>query len=138
MQRELRRLVAGCTSTRAEAMVRISAEAGLRAGEVIGLRWGDLDLAARRVTVARSVWQESRGSGAPVFHVKAPKSGRVSVVAITEGLARRLADLYAEAVVERGVAADRYVFPGRGGEAARPQRARAHAPAGVSACGPSR
>jgi len=114
---QLGRLVAACTSTRAEVMVRMSAEAGLRAGEVIGLRWGDLDLAGCRVTVARSVWQESRGRGAaPVHHVKAPKSGLAGTVALPVGLAARLADLYAEAVIDGGAAADGYVFPGRGGK----------------------
>ncbi len=114
---QLGRLIAACTSTRAEVMVRMSAEAGLRAGEVIGLRWGDIDLPARRVTVARAVWQEpGRGGAPPTHHVRAPKSGSAKIVAISPALARRLGDLYAEAVVEAGAAADGYVFPGRGGK----------------------
>jgi integrase len=114
---QLRRLLAGYTSTRAEVMVQMSAQAGLRVGEVIGPRWGNIDLAACRVTVARAIWQEPGRDGAPpTHHVKAPKSGSTKVVAVSPALARRLGDLYAEDVVEAGAAADGYVFPGRGGK----------------------
>lgn len=41
---------------------------GLRKGEIIGLRWGDIDLKKGIITVQRSVWY---GSGA---NVKAPKT----------------------------------------------------------------
>lgn len=113
---ELDRLLAACTAVRTECMVRVSAEAGLRRGEVVGLRWGDLDLPGRRLTVARSVWQEAGRDGAPpVRHVKPPKSGRVKVVAISLGLAERLGDLYATSVIEAGADAAGYVFPGAGG-----------------------
>jgi integrase len=97
-------------------MLRVSAECGLRRGEVIGLRWSDLDLAARRLTVARSIWQESgRDGGAPARHVKRPKSGEVRSVATSAGLAARLADWYAVSVIESGASADGYVFPGKDG-----------------------
>jgi integrase len=113
---QLARLLAACTSTWTEVMVRLSAEAGLRLGEVIGLRWGDVDLRAREVTVARSVWQEAGQDGArPTRHVKAPKSGQARDVAVSTALAGRLADLYAEAVVEGGQDAAAWVFPGRDG-----------------------
>ncbi len=92
-------------------MVRLSAEGGLRLGEVVGLRWGDLELAARRLTVARSVWQEPGHNGnPPTYIVKRPKVGKIAGVAISAGLAARLADLYAEHVVAGGSRADGYVF----------------------------
>lgn len=111
---QLTQLVAACPAVRVECMVRLSAEAGLRKGEVIGLRWGDLDLALRRVTVARTVWQ-GRTDGRTIRHVRPPKSGRPRRVALPEGLTARLADWYAESVIEGGTAAEGWVFPGRDG-----------------------
>jgi integrase len=47
--------------------------------------------------------------------VKAPKSGRTRRVAISETLATRLADWYAESVIESGASATGYVWPGDDG-----------------------
>lgn len=103
-------------NARLETMFRMAGEAGLRRGELLGLQWPDLDLAARRVSVARAVWQErGRNGGAPTRIVKAPKSGRTRRVAISETLATRFADWYAESVVERGTSATGYVWPGNDG-----------------------
>jgi len=114
---QLQGLIAACPDVRTEAMIRVSAEAGLRAGEMIGLRWSDLDLHARRATIARSVWQApGRRGEPPTHHVKKPKNGRVAVVALSAGLAERLADLFAIEVIEKGGAADGYVFPGQHGK----------------------
>ena len=53
---ELRWLIAACrSSVRTETMIRAMAEAGLRRGEVIGLRWEDVDLSGLRLVVRRSV-----------------------------------------------------------------------------------
>lgn len=105
------------SNARLETMFRMAGEAGLRRGEILGLRWPDLDLAARRVTVARAVWQEPGIKGAsPRRIIKAPKSGKTRRVAISQTLATRLADWYAESVVERGEAAVGYVWPGKGGD----------------------
>jgi integrase len=109
---------AASTNARLETMFRMAGEAGLRRGEILGLRWPDLDLAARRVTVARAVWQErGRGGAAPTSIVKAPKSGKARRVAISQTLATRLADWYAESVIESGASATGYVWPGRNGGA---------------------
>jgi integrase len=40
---------------RTETMLRAAGEAGLRRGEIAGLRWPDVDLAARRLDVRRSI-----------------------------------------------------------------------------------
>lgn len=111
---QLARLIAACPVVDVECMVRLSAEAGLRKGEVIGLRWGDLDLALRRVTIGRTVWQ-GRKDGQTVRYVRPPKSGRPRRVALPDGLLKRLADWYAESVIEGGTAAEGWVFPGRDG-----------------------
>ena len=112
---ELARLFEGAGSVRTETMLRAAGEAGLRRGQIAGLRWGDVNLAARRLTVERQVVQE-RLSGKPearhVKRVTGPKSGRARAVAITPAMAERLADWYAESVVEGGAPADGYVWQG--------------------------
>ncbi len=109
--------VTGKVNLRVETMLRAAAEAGLRKGEVVGLRWGDLDLPARRLTVARSVWQEPKGRDGerPRRIVKAPKSGKPRTVAISPAFAQRLGEWFAVSVVEQGGDAAGYVWPGRGG-----------------------
>jgi integrase len=112
---QLAALIAGTARRRVATMIRTAGEAGLRRGEVIGLRWPDVDLAARRVTVERSVWQGPGADGRPERIVGPTKSGRRRRVAISAGLAEALADWFAEAVVEGGASADGYVWPARGG-----------------------
>lgn len=109
-------LTAGATSLRIETMLRSAAEVGLRRGEVIGLRWTDLDLPARRLTVERAVWQERSRHGKPRRVVKAPKGGHPRRVAISETFARRLGDWYALSVVEAGADATGYIWPGKVGQ----------------------
>jgi len=57
--------------------VLLGGEAGLRCGEMMALEWGDVDLARRRASVARSEWKGS---------VTSPKGGRVRHVPLTERL----------------------------------------------------
>jgi integrase len=38
-------------------MVLLGGDAGLRRGELIGLRWCDVDLKRRRTTVQQAVWK---------------------------------------------------------------------------------
>lgn len=112
---ELGKLLAVCAhSTRVETMIRMSAQAGFRRGEAIGLRWPDIDLSARRVTVARSVWQERTTDG-PVRHVRTPKSGKPRRVAIPRVLAERLAAWSAESVQRGDADARGHVWHGKDG-----------------------
>jgi integrase len=115
-QDQLAALLHATKRARVETFLRAAGECGLRAGEVVGLCWPDVDLANRRITVARSVWQEAgRGGRPPRRIVKAPKGNRARRVAISRVFAERLADWYAESVIEGGAPADGYVWPGRGG-----------------------
>jgi len=107
---------AGATDRRQEALIRVAGEAGLRRGELIGLRWSDIDFPARRINVRRSVWQERTGPRKGEKSEKSTKGRRRRAVAISGDLARLLADLYAESVVERGRPAEGPVWPGRDGE----------------------
>lgn len=88
MEQLSRLLDVASSNPRVESLVRMAGEAGLRRGEIIGLRWGDLDLGARRVDVSRAVWQERiRGANgeAPRKIVRVPKGGRTRRVAISQG-----------------------------------------------------
>ena len=46
---------AGCART--ETLLRAAGEVGMRRGEIIGLRWPDVGLTARRITIRRQVVQ---------------------------------------------------------------------------------
>lgn len=114
---ELSRLLEAAGSLRAEVMLRLAAEAGLRKGEIVGLRWPDLDLPARRLEVRRSVWQERAGEGAPARKiVGTPKSGKARRVALTRMLTKRLGELFTAEVIEGGADAEGWIFRGRSGD----------------------
>jgi integrase len=78
---EYERLVAAAQDGNALLIVLLGGEAGLRCGEMIGLRWDDVDAVKRQVTVERSDW---RG------HVDVPKGGRLRHVPLTIRLANAL------------------------------------------------
>ncbi|MEX1362297.1 MAG: tyrosine-type recombinase/integrase [Nannocystaceae bacterium] len=42
-------------------VVLLGAEAGLRRGEMIGLKWSDVDLKRKTLTVARTIWRRQEG-----------------------------------------------------------------------------
>ena len=105
---ELAALVRACQgSLRTETMIRAMAEAGLRRGEVIGLRWDDVDLVGLRLHVRRSV-SDVRGVRAE----RTTKGKRARRVAISQGFAARLAAWKAAC---GGDGARGYVWPGTGG-----------------------
>ena len=116
-QDELRTLLqVGARTLGIETMFRAAAEAGLRKGEVIGLRWPDVDLPGRRLEVQRSIWQERGRPGHPARKIeKGPKSGRVRRVAISEHYTQRLAAWHHESVLEAGADPAGWVWPGRDG-----------------------
>jgi len=111
-EQQLRRLLAeGTRSPRIQTMLRAAGEGGLRRGELIGLRWPDVDLSARRLDVRRSVWQVGGEKGE-----KTAKGRRARRVAISETFAGRLSAWYSASVVEGGADAAGYVWPGRRGQ----------------------
>ena len=63
-------------------IVLLGGEAGLRAGEVLGLEWGDVDFARGFLTVARAEWCKV---------VASPKGGRSRRVPLTKRLLAALA-----------------------------------------------
>lgn len=110
---ELLQLFAANQNPRILSMLRTAAEAGLRRGELIGLRWPDVDLETGRIQVRRSVWQNRTHGGRKIEKPCKGRAGRV--VPIGDSLCRALADWYGISVIERGGPADGYVWPGRHG-----------------------
>jgi integrase len=108
---EIARL-AGEIDARFRALVYLACYSGLRAGELFGLRWCNVDLQGRRVTVSNAV-VETNGQ----LHIdQAPKSeaGRRTVPLSREAI-RALAK-HAEMYGNRP---DVYVFPNEDGDAMR-------------------
>lgn len=60
---ELRTFLAHVADDRLAAMWRVAAMTGIRRGELVGLRWRDVDLDAGRITIAQ---QRAKGAGAVV------------------------------------------------------------------------
>jgi integrase len=56
-------------------MVVVALRTGLRLGELLALKWHDIDLKAGRIIVRRSLWQDQEGS---------PKSGRNRLVDLSD------------------------------------------------------
>lgn len=109
---ELLRLFGAATSPRNLTLIRVASEAGLRRGELIGLRWPDVDLTGFRLHVRRSVWQE-RDTGVKI--TKSPKGHTARTIPIGADLTTRLGDWYAISVIEGGADAGGPLWPGRGG-----------------------
>lgn len=76
---DLARLIAGAAkvSPVVETMVLLGAHAGLRRGEMLGLKWLDVDVERKMLEIRRSVWC---GQETP------PKSGRARVVPMSAAL----------------------------------------------------
>ena len=108
---EIARL-AGAIDPRFRALVYLACYAGLRAGELFGLKWSNVDLRGRRVTVSNAV-VETNGQ----LHIdQPPKSdaGRRTVPLSRE--ATRALATHAEMYGNRP---DDYVFPNEDGNAMR-------------------
>jgi integrase len=79
---EFSRLIEATTGDLARrALLLAAGEAGLRQGEMIALKWGDVDLVAGTLTVRRSSWRGLVGT---------PKSGRDRKIPLTVRLASAL------------------------------------------------
>ncbi len=74
---QLREFLEGCQGSRMHSFLRLAAYTGARRGELLGLRWRDLDLDAGVMHVRRSVVVAGGQR-----HIKRPKSGRVRQVTL--------------------------------------------------------
>lgn len=87
---ELARLVRGFAGHPLYPLVATAAFTGMRKGEVLALQWSDIDLAARTISISRSV-EETEANGR---RAKAPKTERGRrTIEIDPGLAALLANL---------------------------------------------
>jgi integrase len=74
---EVGRFLAAVSDDRLAAAWRVAASTGMRRGEVLGLRWRDLDLEGARASLSQTVIE---GDGAPRFSIT--KNGRGRSVAL--------------------------------------------------------
>jgi integrase len=75
--------VARSIDIRTLLVVLLGGDAGLRCGEILGLEWGDVDLAKRQLCVRQSDWNGQLGT---------PKSGRLRYVPLTQRLTAALVE----------------------------------------------
>ena len=75
---------------RALVMVLLGGDAGLRRGEMLGLRWCDVDFTRRQLVVTQAVWEgkaeADRTAAGRRRYTDAPKGGRGRVVPLTDAL----------------------------------------------------
>jgi integrase len=62
-------------------VVLLGGDAGLRRGEMIGLRWSDVDFRRKQITISQAVWRNTVGT---------PKGDRPRIVPMTDVLAETL------------------------------------------------
>lgn len=99
---ETRDLLADAAEPDWNDMVRLATRTGLRRGELIGLRWSDIDLERRLLTVRHSVVDGIEGS---------PKNNRLRHIPLTDEVVARLTERRT-----RARAADSPVFAGQHGQ----------------------
>lgn len=82
---EYRRLIDGAHKAGKDnlAVVLLAGSCGLRLGEIRALRWCDVDLTRRQITISRNLWHDEEG---------APKGGRGRVVPMTPEVHAVLSD----------------------------------------------
>jgi integrase len=75
-------------------VVLLGGDGGLRRGEMLGLRWGDVDFKRRQLQVQQAVWERKRRDGARGLErvTDTPKGGRARVVPLTDALFAALRD----------------------------------------------
>ena len=87
---DYKRLVeaAGAIDARTHLVVLLGGDAGLRRGEMLGLRWGDVDFKRRQLQVEEAVWERRKKDGTKGHDrvTDTPKGGRSRVVPLTDAL----------------------------------------------------
>jgi integrase len=101
---ELAKLLFAARGTPFGALVTIAVASGARRGELLGLKWDDVDLARGTISIRRSLEQTKKGGVAE----KSPKSGKARVI--------QLPEIAVEVLRRHRLAQGRlnpgYVFPG--------------------------
>lgn len=122
--RQLGAFLTWCRAEDPTAPWSILADTGMRRGEALGLRWGDIDVTGRRISIRRAaVLVKEHGKGERIV-IKPPKSGRSRVIDIDDETMRVLTarrDMLTSIDPTLG-AATGYVFPDNTGGVAHPER----------------
>jgi integrase len=101
---EAARLVEAVRGTRREAMYLVALKLGLRAGELRALRWSDIDMEAKTMTIEFSVATQNEVVWGPT------KSGEARTVRLSDGLIHSLSEHHARQLTER-MASQRWENP---------------------------
>ena len=109
---ELHRFLSSISAPFLRSFVLLAVQTGLRRSEVLGIRWGDIDWAASRLSVRRALIRMRAGA----LDVRPPKSRRARVVALMPESVSLLGALREESM-EAGLPHGPfdYVFCGPGG-----------------------
>jgi integrase len=85
---------AGKVGTRELVVVLLGGDAGLRRGEMMALRWSDVDLKRGHLRIEQAAWKRSRreaqARNIPEWTIDTPKSGRGRIVPMTKALREAL------------------------------------------------
>jgi integrase len=100
---------------------RILLGTGMRRGELVALRWRDVDLVQGRMSVQRSYHYIKQLGQPPLKGFGTPKSGRTRVIDIDSALRQELAELRVSAA-GRATGRDDLILPNRFGEPLNPER----------------
>jgi integrase len=80
--------------TRELLVVLLGGDAGLRRGEMMGLRWSDVDFRRGQLRIEQAAWRRSKReaieANAPQWTVDTPKSGHGRIVPMTQALSSAL------------------------------------------------
>ena len=101
---ELTRLLGAAGGTPFAPLLMLAVASGARRGELLGLKWDDVDLARGTISIRRSLEQTKKGGVAE----KTPKSGKARVVQLPESAVETLR----RHRVVQGRLYPGYVFPG--------------------------
>jgi integrase len=95
---QIKRFLEEC-SPRWRPFFTVALDTGLRRGELIGLRWGDIDLLQRIIYVRRSIgaYDEPRGVALDEQHLTTKTEAGQRLVPILDGAQAALEELYAAA-----------------------------------------
>ena len=108
---EVAAIIGAVDSPRVALAFKIAATTGVRRGQLVGLRWCDIDFATRRVTFSRNIVDK----GGRVLVDKDPKTGRAGTATLPRAVADELRAVRAAAAgfalsEGAGLADDAYVF----------------------------
>jgi len=114
-QAQIEQVIAAAGTLRTETIVRAAATAGLRRGEISGLKWSDVLLDQPVLSIRRQVIEDFRvGEGHEKLEV-ATKSKTSRNVAISRTFAERLGKYRAQLFPDGNVDGNAYVWPGKNG-----------------------